>query len=956
MRMSFSLKVLAIAVALPTVAFGVPPAERNLAMVSQWTAAQFWTPPAEIQSARTESIDPIGTVVAPTPLPFISVSPCRLFDSRAGQGFTGDFGPPSLLASTVRTVPIPSNTTCAGLPATAAAWSLNFVVIGLGSGYSTAYLSAFPTGAAIPNSSIINFGLGVPTSGMSVVQAGTGGAIDLFVNFEADVIIDINGYYASTGIVSSLNAKTGDVTLSAGTNITLTPTGNDIKIAATGGAGPTGPTGPAGPAGSAGAQGATGPTGSGTVTAVSGTSPISVATGTTTPVVSLANQSANLVLGGPASGSAAAPAFRSLVALDIPSLDATKITTGTVPVTQGGTGAATFTAGYLKGSGTSALTTTATIPVADGGTGTASAPTAGGVIWGSTTSAYGSTALGTSGQVLISNATSAPTWSTSITGNAGNVTGTVAAANGGTGQAAGYTAGDLLYASGATAISKLGIGTAAKVLTVNIGATAPEWANVPAASGDNTTLTSITGLNQQNALQLGPWGTDPGKTGELRFLDLAAGESFYIALKAPDTLAANFTLTLPVDDGTADQVLKTDGSGILSWVTATGGTVTGVTGTAPVVSSGGAAPVISITAATTSAAGSMSAADKAKLDLFGAASTYAALAGATFTGPVTATAFSGALTGAVTGNASSATTAYGLETTTGTVVVSTAAAPTGGQVLTATDGTTATWAAVPPASGDNTLLTSLTGLSGTPAIRLKRYFSDPSWGTSQIRFGDSTTDDLMTKYVALQAPMSVPDAYILTLPGAAPSADGQALVSTTAGVLSWAAKGSGTVTSVAGAENRILVGGTATIAPVVDISPNYVGQTSITTLGTVTTGTWLADAIAVTKLSGSGTVGEFLQILAGGVVGWGVPPAKRNDGSGDGAAALSANVTVPGRNGGVETISLKEMPTRLMNEVQQQARTMEQQKAELKAENVSLRAELDALRAEVAEIRGLLKK
>lgn len=44
------------------------------------------------------------------------------------------------------------------------------------------------------------------------------------------------------------------------------------------------------------------------------------------------------------------------------------------------------------------------------------------------------------------------------------------------------------------------------------------------------------------------------------------------------------------------------------------GTVTGVTGTAPIVSSGGTAPAISITAATTGAAGSMSAADKTKLD------------------------------------------------------------------------------------------------------------------------------------------------------------------------------------------------------------------------------------------------------------------------------------------------------------------------------------------------------
>ena len=45
-----------------------------------------------------------------------------------------------------------------------------------------------------------------------------------------------------------------------------------------------------------------------------------------------------------------------------------------------------------------------------------------------------------------------------------------------------------------------------------------------------------------------------------------------------------------------------------------GGGVTSVTGTTPIVSSGGSTPAISITAATTSAAGSMSSADKTKLD------------------------------------------------------------------------------------------------------------------------------------------------------------------------------------------------------------------------------------------------------------------------------------------------------------------------------------------------------
>ena len=57
-----------------------------------------------------------------------------------------------------------------------------------------------------------------------------------------------------------------------------------------------------------------------------------------------------------------------------------------------------------------------------------------------------------------------------------------------------------------------------------------------------------------------------------------------------------------------------NGSTLLGSTNLSVGTVTSVTGTAPIVSSGGATPAMSITAATTSAAGSMSSADKTKLD------------------------------------------------------------------------------------------------------------------------------------------------------------------------------------------------------------------------------------------------------------------------------------------------------------------------------------------------------
>jgi hypothetical protein len=67
--------------------------------------------------------------------------------------------------------------------------------------------------------------------------------------------------------------------------------------------------------------------------------------------------------------------------------------------------------------------------------------------------------------------------------------------------------------------------------------------------------------------------------------------------------------------GTSGQILSTNGSGGISWITPAGGTVTNVSGTAPIsVATGTSTPLISIAAATTSTAGSMSSADKTKLD------------------------------------------------------------------------------------------------------------------------------------------------------------------------------------------------------------------------------------------------------------------------------------------------------------------------------------------------------
>jgi cell fate (sporulation/competence/biofilm development) regulator YmcA (YheA/YmcA/DUF963 family) len=92
-----------------------------------------------------------------------------------------------------------------------------------------------------------------------------------------------------------------------------------------------------------------------------------------------------------------------------------------------------------------------------------------------------------------------------------------------------------------------------------------------ASSGINTDITAIRGLNQQNAIQINPYGTDTGNTGEIRFLELAANGTNYVGFKAPDNINNNVIWTLPNSDGTNGQVLTTNGSGKLSWTTISGG-------------------------------------------------------------------------------------------------------------------------------------------------------------------------------------------------------------------------------------------------------------------------------------------------------------------------------------------------------------------------------------------------
>ncbi|HEX3132632.1 MAG TPA: hypothetical protein VHX44_03505 [Planctomycetota bacterium] len=151
---------------------------------------------------------------------------------------------------------------------------------------------------------------------------------------------------------------------------------------------------------------------------------------------------ANLVLAGPTTGGATTGSFRALVATDIPNLDTSKLTSGTLGVARGGTGLASFTSGDL--------------PYASGTT---------------TISKLG---IGSSGTFLKSNG-SVPAWASITISDISS--GTLAAANGGTGIAS-YAVGDILYASAGTTLSKLADVATGNALISGGVTTAPSWGKI----------------------------------------------------------------------------------------------------------------------------------------------------------------------------------------------------------------------------------------------------------------------------------------------------------------------------------------------------------------------------------------------------------------------------------------------------------------------------------------------
>ena len=205
--------------------------------ISNWSAPPFWAPQRTLGLEKLEASDelePMAVETVPTgALPFFGITPCRLVDT-TNAAFGATYGPPALIADTPRSFDLNSQPNCPGIPAGAEAYSLNITAAGT---QGPGFIVIYPQGGAIPVASTLNYVGGQTIANAAIVPAGTNGGVTVIAGTSGThLIIDVNGYYAPQTVVNTVNGLSGTVTLAPGTNVTITPSGQTLTIAASGGA------------------------------------------------------------------------------------------------------------------------------------------------------------------------------------------------------------------------------------------------------------------------------------------------------------------------------------------------------------------------------------------------------------------------------------------------------------------------------------------------------------------------------------------------------------------------------------------------------------------------------------------------------------------------------------------------------------------------------------------------
>ena len=581
------------------------------------------------------------------------------------------------------------------------------------------------------------------------------------------------------------------------------------------------------------------------------------------------------VLGIPSSGNLANCTFPTL----------NQNTTGTANIAGGTLGAIP----YQSGAGaTTVLAATATARQSLL-SGASAAP-----IWTTETWA----APGTIGHVLTSDGTN---WISSftplITGTGTMTTGTlstgyvIAGVTMTLGSDANY---DIYYRNSSGILTRLANGSTGQLLTATTS-NAPSW-TAPATSGTVTSIATNNGLTGGTITTTGTIG-------------LAAIAATSVLANLTGGSAAPSSALAYASANTVSTLVLRDGSGNFS-----AGTITAsLTGTATTATT---ATNITITDDTTTAATMYPVWVTANTGNLPAKVSSTKITFNPSTAVLTTTTFSGALSGnattataastvtlandvasatdylvftnTATGNQALKTaTAISVNPSTAAITATTFVGALSGNATTSTTTTNitgGTTGAIPYQSGVAT--TALLAASTTAAhMLLSGASAAPTWSTSTIPTSAGATANKIllsdgTNYV-LSTPTfpnaSATTRKIIVSDGtnwlastetyAIPGTSGNVLTSDGTNWTSAAPATSGTVTSVSGTTNRITVA-TGTTTPVIDISASYVGQTSITTLGTVTTGTLSTGAViaGVTMTLGSDATGDTYYRNSSGVL------------------------------------------------------------------------------------------
>lgn len=146
-----------------------------------------------------DAFNAVGTVTSG--LRFVAMEPCRLMETRTEynfQGRSGAFGPPYLRGGETRTLTLGQSTVCQ-VPATAKAVVLNATLVPRG---PADFITVWPGGQARPTFWTLRSPDGQTVANSAIVEVA-GGGIQVYSSNDADLLLDISGYYTDNAQVSN---------------------------------------------------------------------------------------------------------------------------------------------------------------------------------------------------------------------------------------------------------------------------------------------------------------------------------------------------------------------------------------------------------------------------------------------------------------------------------------------------------------------------------------------------------------------------------------------------------------------------------------------------------------------------------------------------------------------------------------------------------------------------------